>query len=43
MTQMLGLTDKDFKAVLITMLEDTREEMLAKNDRIGNSRDMETV
>lgn len=30
MTHMLGLTDKDFKAVFTTMLKDTREDMLTK-------------
>lgn len=33
---MLGLTDKDFKAILRSMLKDTREDMLTKNDKIGN-------
>lgn len=33
MSQMLGLTDKDFKADVTTMLKDTREDMLTKNDK----------
>lgn len=30
---MLGLTDKDFKTNVTTMLTDTQEDMLTKNDK----------
>lgn len=39
---MLGLTDKNFKAILKSMLKDMREDTLTKNDKIGN-RDIEII
>lgn len=39
---MLGLTDKNFKAILKSMLKDMREDTLTKNDKKGN-RDIEII
>lgn len=38
MTQRLELANKDFKATIITMLEDIMENMLIMNEKIGNLR-----
>lgn len=43
MTQMLGLADKDFKAIVI-MLKDIKENMLWMNEKTAYlSREIETV
>lgn len=39
---MLGLTDKNFRAILKSMLKDMREDTLTKKDKIGN-RDIEII
>ena len=41
---MLEVSDKDFKAAIITLLKDVRKNMLIMNEKIRNlNRELETI
>lgn len=41
---MLEVSDKDFKAAIITLLKDVRKNMLVMNEKIRNlNRELETI